>query len=129
MARKRGLKVDWVVADLRTVPLPTATFDLVIQFFVHFPAPERRALLRRALAALRPGGTILVVGYEVSHLSAGSGGGPRDPNLLFTLDGLVADLAGLEVERAERLVVPAGLDDAGEERFAVDVVVRAHKPT
>jgi hypothetical protein len=48
---------------------------------------------------------------------------------LFTLDGLVADLAGLGVERAERLVVPAGLDDAGEERFAVDVVVRAHEPT
>jgi SAM-dependent methyltransferase len=128
LARLRGLKVDWVVADLRTVPLPPATFDLVIQLFVHLPAPERRAILRRALAALRPGGTILVVGYDVRHLASGVGGGPRDPNLLFTVDGVVGALDGLDVDRAERLAVPAGHDKAGVERFAVDVVVRAHTP-
>ncbi len=71
LARRRGLRIDWVVADLRNVPLPGCRFDLVIQSFVHLPAPEHRAVLQRASASLRPSGTVLVVGYDVGHLRSG----------------------------------------------------------
>jgi SAM-dependent methyltransferase len=125
LARQRGLAVDWVVADLRSFQPPASTFDLVIQFFMHFPAPERRALLRRAVDALRPGGVILVVGYHVDHLDEGSGGGPQDPALLFTVDGLVSDLPDLRFDRVGRLRVPAGVHGDGTQRYAVNVVVRA----
>jgi SAM-dependent methyltransferase len=127
LARRRGLRIDWVVADLRSLYLPPNTFDLVIQFFVHFPAPERRALLRRAVESLRPGGVILVVSYHVDHLREGSGGGPQDPALLFTTEDVVSDLTGVRVERAERLRTPSGVSDAGTQHRSVNVVVRASR--
>lgn len=128
LAEARGVEVDWVVADLRSYLPPPDTYDLVIQSFVHFAAAERRAVLHRASAALRPAGTVLVVGYDVSHLDHGAPGGPRDPALLFTLDGVVADLAGLDIERAERRQLPVDDDEAGGKGIAVDVVVRARRP-
>ncbi len=45
---------------------------------------------------------------------------PTDADLLFTVEGLVADLAGMQIERAERLQVPAGASDDGMARCAVD---------
>lgn len=127
LARQRGLAVDWVVADLRSFQPPASSFDLVIQFFVHFPALERRALLRRAVDALRPGGVILVVGYHVDHLDEGSGGGPQDPALLFTLEGLVTDLPELCFDRVDRLRVPCGIKEDGTPLHAVNVIVRARR--
>ena len=88
----------------------------MLVLFVHLPADDRRRLLRQAAAALAPGGIVLVVGYDSTHATEGEGG-PRDPLILFSPDDIVADLDGLEIERAERLRV-------GD---AVDAVVRARR--
>jgi SAM-dependent methyltransferase len=108
--------VDWICADLTTLDPPAGPFDLVLVLFVHLPADDRRRLLRQAAAALAPGGIVLVVGYDTTHATEGEGG-PRDPLILFSPDDIVADLDGLEIERAERLRV-------GD---AVDAVVRARR--
>jgi SAM-dependent methyltransferase len=127
LAEGRRVEVDWVVADLRSYDPPEGTFDLVLQSFVHLPADDRRAILARASAALRPGGTILIVGYDVSHLDHGAPGGPSDPDLLLTVDGVVADLVGVEIERAERRQLLVEDDGGTTERYAVDVVVRGRR--
>ena len=101
--------VEWVCADLVDFDLAGATYDLVLLLFIHLPADQRRALLRRASAALAPGGMVLVVGYDTTHATAGEGG-PRDPAILFSPDDIVADLAGLRVERAERVQVGNAVD-------------------
>ena len=49
-------------------------------------------------------------------------GGPQEPDVLYTPEDVVADLAGLVVERAERVTRPVG--DAA----AIDALVRATKP-
>ena len=107
--------VDWVCADLVEFDPTGATYDLVLMMFVHLPPPERRRLLQRAAATLAPGGLALVVGYDSTNPEGA--GGPRDPQILFTPEGVAADLRGLRVERAERVQV-------GD---AVDTVVRAVK--
>lgn len=101
--------VDWVLSDLVDYEPPHAAFDLVLLLFVHLPAADRRRLLDRAAAALAPGGTILVVGYDSTNASDGKGG-VRDPAILFSPDDIVAELGGVTVERAERLTVGSEVD-------------------
>lgn len=58
----------WTRADLTTTPPPVAAFDLVsIQYF---PLPHQPGdtALRGLLAALAPGGTLLVVGHDLADL-------------------------------------------------------------
>ena len=109
--------VEWVCADLGDYEPPSAAFDLVLLLFIHLPAEQRRRLLRLAAAALAPGGTVLVAGYDSTHATEGEGG-PRDPAILYSPEDVVADLPGLRIERAERLRV-------GD---AVDAIVRAVRP-
>ncbi|MFE3456144.1 class I SAM-dependent methyltransferase [Nocardiopsis aegyptia] len=61
-------RVSWTRADLTAVPPPTGAFDLVsVQYF-----PLRRqadhTALRGLLASVAPGGTLLVVGHDLTGL-------------------------------------------------------------
>lgn len=122
VASERGVEVTWVEGDVRTWAPPAAGFDLVVVLYLQLPAEGRRQALSHAAAALAPGGVLLVVGHDSTNISEGVGG-PQDPAVLYSPDDLVADLPGLEIERAERVRRPVPAD-AGE-AFAIDALVRA----
>jgi len=118
-ARAAGVEVDWLQADLLDWTPPRRAFDLVTVFFLHLPPDERRLVYGRAAAAVRPGGTLLVVGHDRSNLVDGVGG-PQDPAVLFTPSELVAGLSGFAIARVEVVRHPAS-DGHGR----LDAVVRA----
>ena len=126
-------RTRWVCADA-TSWTPDAAFDLVVVFYLHLPESQRSAALGVAAGALAPGGTVLVVGHDITNLTDGVGG-PPDPSVLYGPDDVVADLragAGdLEVVRAERVLRPVpvtGEDGGTVERNAVDCLVLARRP-
>jgi SAM-dependent methyltransferase len=126
LATQRGVRVRWLVADLRDGPLPATGLDLVAVLYLHLPAHERRGVLTRAAASLAPGGVLLVVGHDTTNVEEGYGG-PQDPDILFTPDEVARELPGLEIERAERVRRRVSAPEGEAE--AIDALVRARKPT
>ena len=124
-AAGRDVDIDWILADLTDWSPPVAAYDLVCVLYLQLPAGERRLVLDRAAGALAPGGTMLVVGHDLSNLTEGYGG-PTSADVLYTPDDLVADLTGLAVERAERVIRPVEDEDGLHE--AIDALVRARRP-
>ena len=126
-ARERAageqLDVELVCADLLEYAPEVDAFDLVLVFYLQIHALERRDVLGRAVSALRPGGTLLLVGHDLTNIADGVGG-PQDPDLLCTPDDIVAELPGLEIEKAERVF----RDVADADRPAIDALVRARHP-
>jgi SAM-dependent methyltransferase len=120
IAQARGLDVEWVHADLADYQPPAA--DLVLIAYLHVPPALWQSVLRRAAAAVAPGGTLLLVGHDSTNLTEGTGG-PQDLERLWRVDEIVAELGDLVVRRAERVRRPV----AGE-RDAIDAVVRAERP-
>ena len=123
--------VEWVCADATTWPR-TDSYDLVVIAYLQLPATERREAVRRGFAALRAGGTFLLVGHDTTNLTEGTGG-PQDASVLLTAEDVLSDLAGeeLEVERAERVErLVTGADGHGSEstRTAYDCLVRLRRP-
>ena len=122
-AARDDVAVDFRCADLVDYEPEPAAFDLVLVLYLHIPVRERRGVLERAAAALAPGGTFVLVGHDLLNLSEGVGG-PSDPEILSTPDEIASELPGLEIEKAERVL--RNVD--GEERDAIDMVVRARRP-
>lgn len=128
-ARRRsaalGADVTWILADVTEWQPEPGAFDLVCILYVQVPEADRREVLRHAVSALAPDGTLLVVGHHLRNLEEGTGG-PSNPDVLFTPEEVAAALDGLTIERAES--VPRPVDVDGELRHAVDALVRARRP-
>ncbi|MBI2168012.1 MAG: class I SAM-dependent methyltransferase [Actinobacteria bacterium] len=135
LARARGVaasQIDWVLADLTQgdggwEPEPPG-FDLVAWMYFH-PSPEvRRAILGRAVAALAPGGTILIVAHHLDNLEHGWGGPPY-PEILLVPEVVAAELSdlGATIEKAETVLRPPREDKQEGERAAIDALIRARR--
>jgi len=122
LAAREHLAIEFVCADLLDYEPEPDGFDLVLVLYLQIPAVERRVVLERAAAALRGGGTFLLVGHDLTNATDGVGG-PSDPDLLYTPDDIVAELGALEVEKAERVL----RDVADADRPAIDALVRARR--
>jgi SAM-dependent methyltransferase len=84
-------RIEWHQGDLIARPPEAESFDLVSCQFMQLP-PERRARLFPALVrAVRPGGTLLVVGHHPSDLGTGVRRPPM-PELFYTAAEIAAFL-------------------------------------
>ncbi|MBI1984082.1 MAG: class I SAM-dependent methyltransferase [Acidobacteria bacterium] len=90
LALRRGLRVDWVRADLENYPLPSQAFDVIVCFYYRDPALY--APLRRAL---RPAGLLVYETYTREQLRFSSG--PRNPTHLLEPTELLTAFADWNV--------------------------------
>jgi thioredoxin reductase/SAM-dependent methyltransferase len=84
-------RITWQQADVLSWDPAPLQFDLVSAQFMHLPRPALASLHRRLAAAVRPGGTLLIVGHHPSDLET-SMGRPNLPDLMFTADQIAAAL-------------------------------------
>ena len=122
LAAKRAVDAEWIEADVIAWTPPARAYDLVCVFYLQLPASERPSALAHAAAAVRPGGTLLVVGHDLLNLTEGWGG-PTQPDVLFTPDDVVAEIGDLRIEKALR--VRRTVEEPGASREAIDALVRA----
>ncbi|WP_089158119.1 class I SAM-dependent methyltransferase [Micromonospora sp. NBS 11-29] len=127
LAAARDVQVDWRVADVTAYRPVPGSYDLVLICYLHLPAGDLAGVLAAARSALRPGGTLVVVGHDLANLSGGTGG-PQDPSVLLTPEAVVDGLAGLRITRADTARRPVPTADGGTVD-ALDTVVVATRPT
>lgn len=124
LADARGVVVDWVLADVTEYEPARGASDLVVIAYLHLPGPPFARVLGHAVDALAPGGTLLVVGHDVTNPIDGHGG-PQDTSVLYGPDDVVAALGALVIEKAERVHRPVETPDGTV--HAIDALVRARR--
>lgn len=124
LAGERGLRLRTRAVDLRDFDAEPGSVDVVSSIFVHLPADLRAAVHGRVGSWLRPGGVFVLEAYAPDQIARGTGG-PGDPSLLASLEEIVGELRGLEIEHRAALVrvVREGKFHTGE-ASVVQVVAR-----
>jgi hypothetical protein len=94
LAAERGVRIDTIHADLTDwTPEPNST-DALALIYLHLPPALRASAHQRLMTALRPRGLLIIEAFHPQQL-AHSSGGPKDSAMLYTLDMLRQDFAGL----------------------------------
>lgn len=126
IAERRGVEIDAQAADLASYEPTPGGYDLVVVAYLQLAEAELSPILRRAAAAVAPGGTFLLVNHDLENLERGHGG-PQHASVLTTPKQVaVAIDDSLVVERAE--VVERRVDTDDGERTALDTLVVARRP-
>lgn len=132
-ARRRGLDVDLLHADANGLdPFPAQAFDLVSAQYASLPrTPDARGV-RNLLAAVAPGGTLLVVSHDLEPLrtpvDVDAQSRPFDPDAYVRVEDVAAALAASskwDVEVHETRPRPPGAASASH--HVDDVVLRARR--
>jgi SAM-dependent methyltransferase len=123
-AEREGVDVEFLCEDILAYEPAPGAFDLILLLYFHLPPAELRTVLSRVPPALAEGGTVVLIGHDRANLTDGVGG-PSDPAVLYTPDEIVAELSGLRIEKAERVL----RDVPGADRPAIDALVRARRTT
>lgn len=100
LAEARGVSLNAREGDALAWDWPRAYYDVIALIYLHLVEPERRRLHGLALAALKPGGLIVLEAFrpeQIERQRAGVRGGPRDVELLYSVQQLREDFAAAEI--------------------------------
>jgi SAM-dependent methyltransferase len=94
LARRRGVTLRTLQADITAWEWPDAEFDVVVGIFFQFLGPPERARIFAGIRkALKPDGLLLLEGYGPKQLEYKTGG-PSELENLYTEELLKAEFAG-----------------------------------
>ena len=102
LAAERGVEIEYQIRNLETVGYPENYFDAIALVFVHTPAIKRQQIHRNLIRFLKPGGTVILIGFSKEQLQFSSGG-PKEESMLFSQEELKEDFSDLHFLSLERL--------------------------
>lgn len=97
LASEKSVNLHYECIDANNVRYPLESFDAIALVYFHLQPEERRIFHQQCIKWLKPGGKIILEGFSKNQLGLDSGG-PKDVNMLFHLDELKEDFAGLNIE-------------------------------
>jgi SAM-dependent methyltransferase len=112
LAAARGVQVHTVLEDLAEWAPQPDSVDAVAVVYLHLPSSLRPKVMADLARALHSGGVLILEAFHPNQLGLSSGG-PKDVDLLYTLEGLRSDLAraGLQGEELVAWEGPVTLDE------------------
>jgi cyclopropane fatty-acyl-phospholipid synthase-like methyltransferase len=94
LARRRGVTLRTIEADITKWDIPEAEFDVIAAIFFQFVTPPQRARIFAGIRnGLKPGGLLLLEGYGPKQLEYKTGG-PSQIENLYTEELLRAEFGG-----------------------------------
>ena len=105
LARQRGVTLKTEVADIFTWKWSTAEFYVIAAIFFQFVGPDvRDGVFTEIKKALKPGGLLLMEGYQPRQLEYGTGGPPNVANLWTRdlLERAFSDFSSIQIIEEDR---------------------------
>jgi SAM-dependent methyltransferase len=97
LAASQEVSIETIVSDLADYRFGDRAWDAIVSIWCHLPTTLRTRVYRDVARALRPGGVLIHESYTPAQIALGTGG-PKDPDLLPTLEHLRRELSPLRVD-------------------------------
>ncbi len=120
LAQQRNTTLNYAVQNLEMFVPQENMYDAAGLIFIHLPEALRKQIHARCIAALKPGGRIILEAFAKEQITKTSGG-PKSIELLYSTDIIAHDFHTMETILLERETVEL---DEGEHHRGEAVVIR-----
>lgn len=119
LAAERGASINFQITDASEYMAPADSYDAVALIYFHLPPAVNLHLYKEVVKALKPGGLLILEGFNPRQL-ANTSGGPKDITWLVTTEGLREAFAGMDIRQCEEQQIH--LDEGPYHQGVADVV-------
>lgn len=95
IAQQANCSIQTIVTDLADFEIEENTYDAIVSIFCHLPSSLRASVHSRTKEGLRHGGLFIIEAYSPAQIH-NTTGGPKDLDMLVSLDEITADFTGFE---------------------------------
>ncbi len=95
LAKQNKVLIEYEVCDQVDFSSKKNYFDCVALIFAHMPPDLRRSFHQKMYDFLKPGGTLILEGFE-KHQINNTTGGPKNIDMLFSSEELFSDFNSLK---------------------------------
>lgn len=95
LAKKFRVQIDYLIIDFEHVEFPENTFDCIAFVFNQYQEPFRKKFHDKTIRFMKPGGKLIMESFSKNQLLKRTGG-PKDLDLLYTVDDLKDDFNSLK---------------------------------
>jgi len=100
LAENNQVTIDYLVSDLDNFNYTSASFDVLVLIFAHFPEEKRRIYHRQLTQTIKNGGYIILEAFSKNHMQNQKEnpkvGGPKNIDMLYDLDEIKEDFQNFE---------------------------------
>lgn len=127
LAEKNNVQFNYIIHDLTSYIPRRGYYDSIAIVFLHLVEEERQALHSNTIASLKPGGRLILEVFEKDQIKFDSGG-PKNQELLYSLEDIYTDFNELEIEKfsKEKTILNEGPFHQGEAMVIRFVATKPH---
>lgn len=120
LATENNVQIDYQVGELNSMNYQPEQFDVIALIYAHFPAQIRSMIHKAVIKYLKKEGIVIFEAFSKNHIHYNSKnekvGGPRDVEMLFSIDELRSDFESCEIIelREEEVELSEGLYHIGK---------------
>ena len=96
LASAEKTRIHYKVADAALVKFPLESFDVIALTYFHLPLETRLHFYKQCVSWLKPGGLLILEGFNQRQLGLSSGG-PKNAEWLFSTATIAAEFPGLQI--------------------------------
>ena len=104
LADKHGVSIEYHISTMEDFTPGKEEFDAVAMIYAHLPLEIRKENHQKLIQSLKPGGTLIIEGFEKKQLNYNSGG-PKNEAMLYSTEMLADDFKAIEVCSCEEKTV------------------------
>lgn len=104
LAERNQVKFTYRLEAFNSFVPAIKSYDLIALVYAHADPETRHTFNRKIVDWLSPGGEIILEGFSKDQLGRSSGG-PKNPEVLLSIEELKADFKSLQIEYLEELEV------------------------
>lgn len=97
LASENNVKINYRIVDVFDYSFPLSTYDAIVNIQFHSPEQIRDEFNSKLIAALKPEGKIILQVFDKEQIKKNTGG-PKDIDLLYSLEDIVNGFFDLEFE-------------------------------
>ncbi|WP_061242603.1 class I SAM-dependent methyltransferase [Leptospira interrogans] len=105
LAEANQVKIDYQVGELQTLDYHSEQFDAIALIYAHFPAEIKSYYHKTLSQYLRKDGLVILEAFSKKHihyvLKNEKVGGPRELEMLFSIDEIKSDFKNYEIIELE----------------------------